>query len=769
MKKTIKVSNISCAVCAQSITTYFETLGIDAKVLVNQKKVIFRSKEEYSDDFLIKELRKIGYYAVMTDESELKHRRYELIRIIITTIVALPLFILILNHFGKQILPDVFSSWQYQLPFATFLQFVIGYRFYKNAFFQLKNKKPGMDVLASIGTSIAYFYSIYLIFAGSDHFYFGTSGMLIWFLNLGEYLEHMSKGRTNDTLKELMSLNVKEVRVVREDGEAIVPLDDVKEGDIVRVLANEKIPLDGVVIEGGSYIDTSVITGESIPVYKETGDQVVGATANISGTLLIKTTAVGKDTVLSKIIETVEETALIKPKFQKLVDKIAGVFVFVVLFIGLAAFFIHYFAVKTPLDDSLEVMVAVFVGTCSCALALATPTSIAVASGEAFKRKILYKGGEFFELADKIDAIAFDKTGTLTKGKIKVVEVLGDKNSILYTKSLEKHSQHPIAKAILDYEKNIKEIDVDNFKEIGGFGIKGFVGGKEVYAGSLELARNLSAENPFEEKYHKYTEEGKIVILTIVESKVVNMFVLEDEVKDNTKEVIETLKNKGITPYLITGDNEKTAKHLAKTLGIEHVYANVLPHEKAEIIKTLQEKHEVVSFVGDGINDAPALKQADVGFSVANATEIASDTADVVLLEADLEIVLIAIDLSKKTTRNIKQNLTWALVYNVVMIPLAIFQVAAPLIAGIAHAFSSIFVVLNALRLKRYKYKKEIQTKLINVSDMTCGGCEKTIHEALSQAEIEHEISLEKGTVKVDPAKIKEAKKVIKKAGFKAR
>ena len=708
MKTTLKIPNIDCPTCANAIEEHFKTFNIEARVNVNQKKVAFihENKEEY--DLIIRELKVIGFPAITIDYDEAKYRKREKLRLIIATILVLPLAYTMFHHFGLNIVPDIMLNGYFQLGFALILQFVIGFRFYKNSYYQIKNKNLGMDVLIVLGTSVAFFYSVYLtIFTNTTDLFFETSGMLIWMVTVGEYLEHISKSRTTDTLKSLMALSVNEVRLIQGDIEKIVPLDEVNVGDFIKVLAGEKIALYGEIIAGSSYIDDSVITGESIPKYFEVGNKVIGSTTNLSNTIIIKVSAVGSDTVLAKIIETVEETSLIKPKFQKAVDVIAKYFVFAILVIAAISFIVYKFVLSKELALSLEVMIAVLVVSCPCALGLATPTSIAVASGLAFKHKILYKGGEFFELANKIDAIAFDKTGTLTKGELIVSDYIGDLDYLVYTKALEVHSNHPIGRSINNYQKDIIPLDISDYEIIDGKGIKGEYLKEKIIVGSLNLLEENQIENPYQDEYLSYTQEGKVVIFTAINSQVVNMIVLEDELKEESVDLINELKKLNITPYLITGDNENTARYLANKVGIDHYYSEVLPNEKALIVRKLQEKHKVVAFVGDGINDAPALKQADVSFSVSNASDIASDTADVVMLDQDLSTVLMAIDLSKKTTINIIQNLVWASLYNLVMIPLAILNIASPLLAGFLHVISSILVVLNALRLNFYKYKRK--------------------------------------------------------------
>ena len=707
MKTTLKVPNINCPTCARTIEEHFKKLNIDAKVNVNQKKVIFHHKEEEAK-ILETQLKEIGFPTVTIGHDEAKERKREKIRLIIATILVLPLAYTMFHHFGLNIVPDIMLNGYFQMGFAAIIQFIIGYRFYKNTFYQLKNKNPGMDVLIVLGTSVAFFYSVYLtIFNNSQHLFFETSGMLIWMVTIGEYLEHISKSRTTDTLKALMSLTVDEVRLINGNEEKIVSLEEVNVGDYIKVLAGERIALDGEIISGSSYVDDSVITGESIPKFQEVGSKVIGATTNLSNTIVIKVSAVGSDTVLANIINTVEETSLIKPKFQKAVDVIAKYFVIAILIIALLVFMTYKFILGEELDTSFEVMIAILVVSCPCALGLATPTSIAVASGLAFKNKILYKGGEFFELANKIDAIAFDKTGTLTKGELVVTEYIGDLKYLSYTKGLEIHSNHPIGISINKFNETIIPLKITDYKIIDGKGIKGKYEDDIILVGSLNLLEEQNIKNIYEKEYDKFTKDGKVVIFTTINGNIVNMTVLEDQLKEESIELIKELKKLNIIPYLITGDNENTAKYIANIVGIENYYSEVLPNEKALIIRELQRKHKTVAFVGDGINDAPALKQADVSFSVSNASDIANDTADVVMLDKDLSTVLMAIDLSKKTTINIWQNLMWAFLYNLVMIPLAAFNIASPLLAGFLHVISSLLVVFNALRLNLYKFKKK--------------------------------------------------------------
>ncbi|MEF3692834.1 MAG: heavy metal translocating P-type ATPase [Acholeplasmataceae bacterium] len=713
-RKTIKVSNITCAQCAKSIESYFDELeSIDAKVLVTSKKVIFNYDEETYDTLKIADhLRVIGYHPILTSEAQEKAKKREQIDLLITIILTLPLLWTMFAHLGFNIfVPEILMNGWLQLAITTPILFYSGRHFFKQAYHQVKARNLGMDALVVMGTSAAYLFSIYQTIIHRDHFhmmpdlYFETTAVIITMVLLGNYFESRVKEKTSDALQSLVRLGAKEARLFKDGKTSMVSIDDILPGDELIILANEKVPLDGIVIEGSSYIDESMLTGEPMPVAKKLEDKVVGSSMNIVNTIKIRVTAVGSDTILSKIIKTVEDTALIKPKAQRIADKIASLFVPIVVVISLLTFILWtIFGESGNIASAFAPAVAVLVISCPCALGLATPTSISVGSGIAFKSGILYKGGEFFELANKIDAIAFDKTGTLTKGHPEVIEVVGDSSYMTYTASLESHSNHPIAKSILDYyDRDILEIK--DFSVLIGLGVKGIINDKMVYVGSKKLMESIQAKNTFDDQ--AYIGKGYTIFYTAIDQEVVNMIVISDPLKPDAKHMIEILKSRGITPYMITGDQEETARYIANQLSIEHIYFDVLPHEKAEIIQKIREEKQVVAFVGDGINDAPALKMADVGFAVGSGSDIAIDTSDVTLMHTDLKLVIDAIDLSLATLKNIYLNFFWAFAYNTVMIPLAALGYLNPSLAGIGMGFSSIMVVLNALSLKRFKFKTE--------------------------------------------------------------
>lgn len=706
MRKTIKVTNITCTNCAKSIESHFKNTDIKARVNVSASSVIFEYDEnKYEIDYLYDELLSVGYYGIKENESLKKAKREDMIDLLIAAIFSLPLLYTMFHHLGMNFIPmpKIFMNGYFQAALATPVLFIAGRRFFKATYHSIKAHNLGMDSLVVIGTSSAYLYSLYdTIFGSGSNLFFETTAVIILMVLIGNYFENRIKEKTSSTLEGLLSLGSKEATRITEGIEEIVSVSDLKVGDLVIIKGYDKIPIDGIIVSGETYVDESMLTGESMPVVKKIGDKVIGSAMNIVETITIRVTEVGSDTVLSKIIQTVEETALIKPKTQRVADVISGYFVPVVIILSLLVFIVWAFFVGDPINKAFAPAVAVLVVSCPCALGLATPTSISVSSGMAFKEGVLYKSGEFFETANKITAIAFDKTGTLTEGTPVLTDFLGDKQSLIYTASLERHSNHPIANAINDYYSG-EYLDVTGYETLIGYGIKGLINDELVYVVSENFLLENKIENIFDST--NYVEAGKTIFYTVLNKQVLNMIAISDELKESSYELIKELKRRKITPYMITGDQEKTARYIAKKLGIEHVYAGVLPHEKSDIIRDIKTKEMFVAFVGDGINDAPALKMADVGFAVGSGSDIALDSSDVNLMKNDLTTVLYAIDLSKATLNNIYLNFFWAFIYNIVMIPLAAFKIFSPTIAGIGMAFSSLAVVLNALSLKLWKFK----------------------------------------------------------------
>jgi Cu+-exporting ATPase len=708
MKEVIKVSNITCANCAQTITQYFKDLDeIQADVHVTSKRVTFTYKEDkYQTEDLVHHLSIIGYHAVMTSEDAKKQRRKDRIDLILGTILTLPLLYTMVHHLGIPLgVPHWLMNGYVQWAISTPILFFVGRRFFFQTYHQIKSKNLGMDTLVVIGTTAAYFLSIYETITTSNmmmaNLYFETTAVIIWMVLIGHTFENRVKEKTSDELFTLMSMGAKEARIKTKDGLVMMPMSQVKLHDIVVVLANEKIPVDGKIISGQTYIDEQMLTGESMPVVKTIGQDVYGATLNMMETIEVEVLKEGHETMLQSIINTVMETALIKPKIQRVADQIARLFVPIVVVIALITMMTWTLLSPNNFNEGIKATIAVLVISCPCALGLATPTSISVASGIAFKRGILYKGGAFFEQAQQLNAIAFDKTGTLTKGEPQVVHVEGDVLSI--AASLEYHANHPLAKAVIKaYQGDI--LEAKNMDIVIGKGLIGSIENNIYRIGSKSFISSFGIDIKYNtEPFHK---EGKTVIYVSNETISLGFLVIEDTIKEDAKKLIDELIRRDITPIMITGDHQKTAQTIAQQLGIKTFYAEVLPQDKANIIKNLQDEGYRVAFVGDGMNDAPALTMAHVGFAVHSGHDVALDASDVTLMSAELKLVVDALDLSKATLKNIKLNFLWAFSYNIILIPVAAFGFLDPTLAGIGMAFSSIMVVLNALSLKRFKFIK---------------------------------------------------------------
>jgi Cu+-exporting ATPase len=708
MKEAIKVSNITCANCAQTITQYFDDLDdIQANVHVTSKRVTFTYDEQkYQTDDLIHHLSIIGYHAIMTSDDAKKQRKKDAFDLILGTILTLPLLYTMVHHLGLPLgVPNFLMNGYIQWAISTPILFYVGRRFFYQTYHQIKSKNLGMDTLVVIGTTSAYILSIIETISNPNmmmaNLYFETTAVIIWMVLIGHTFENRVKEKTSDELFTLMSLGAKEARVKTKDGLVMIPISQVKLHDIVVILANEKIPVDGKIVSGQTYIDEQMLTGESMPVVKSIGQDVYGATLNMMETIEVEVLKEGHETMLQSIINTVMETALIKPKIQRVADQIAKLFVPVVVMIALMTMIVWTIIDPNNFNEGIKATIAVLVISCPCALGLATPTSISVASGIAFKRGILYKGGAFFEQAQQLNAIAFDKTGTLTKGEPQVVHIEGDVLSI--AASLEYHANHPLAKAVMEaYNDTI--IDAEELDIVIGKGLTGKIHDETYIIGSKSFLQSKNIDIQFDtDAYH---HEGKTVIYVANVSACLGYLVIEDTLKDDAIKLIEELKKRNITPIMITGDHQKTAASIALRLGIDTFYSEVLPQDKANIIKNLQEKGYRVAFVGDGMNDAPALTMAHVGFAVHSGHDVALDASDVTLMSAELKLVVDALDLSKATLKNIKLNFLWAFSYNMILIPVAALGLLDPTLAGIGMAFSSLMVVLNALSLKRFKFIK---------------------------------------------------------------
>ncbi|CAH0122289.1 Copper-exporting P-type ATPase [Paenibacillus sp. CECT 9249] len=729
-----QLEGMTCAACANRIEKGLAKLPGVTNASVNF--AMETARVEYTPgDISISDMqnkvKQLGYKAVTKQEdanaSDHKERevRRQKQKLIISAILSFPLLWTMVGHFSFTswiYTPELFMNPWFQLILATPVQFYIGKPFYVGAFKALRNGSANMDVLVSLGTSAAYFYSLYLTIDwflagdGVHHapaLYYETSAVLITLVILGKMFEALAKGRTSEAIKSLMGLQAKNALVIRDGQELTVPVEEVIVGDIVLIRPGDKVPVDGEVLEGVSSVDESMLTGESLPVEKKAGDTVIGATMNKNGMLRIRATKVGKDTALAQIIKVVEEAQGSKAPIQRVADVISGIFVPIVVGIAIVAFLVWYFFV-TPSDfaGALEKAIAILVIACPCALGLATPTSIMAGSGRAAELGILFKGGEHLEQTHKIDTIILDKTGTVTKGKPELTDIMaeGDETEFLtLVGAAEKNSEHPLAEAIVAgiLERNIALPGTESFEAIPGYGIRAVAAGKELLVGTRRLMEKyeVNASHAYE-TMARLEEAGKTAMLVAIDNRYAGIVAVADTIKETSKAAVGRLKEMGIEVIMITGDNERTAKAIAAQVGIDHVHAEVLPEGKAEEVKKLQSQGKKVAMVGDGINDAPALATADIGMAIGTGTDVAMEAADVTLMRGDLSSIPDAIFMSRKTMRNIKQNLFWALGYNSLGIPVAAIGLLAPWVAGAAMALSSVSVVLNALRLQRVKIRQ---------------------------------------------------------------
>ena len=640
-----------------------------------------------------KEVRKNIY------EDEIKGLKKDLI---ISLIFSIPLMVSMFFHMFN--MHKFMLNGYVQWALASVVQFYVGKRYYINAYKNLKNKSTNMDVLIAFGTSMAYFYSVYKVLIGSVDVYFDSSAMIITLILLGKFFESNAKSNTFGAIMKLMDLKADYAIVIDGDKEVKKNIEDVKIGDIVLVKPYEKIPVDGVIISGNSSVNQAMITGESVPVEKNVGDKVIGATNNIEGILKIEAKSTIENSVLSKILNLVQNAQTKKAPVQRLADKISAFFVPGVILSSLVTLLITYLITK-DFTTSLLNSCAVMVIACPCSLGLATPTAIMSGTGVSAQNGILIKSGEVLEKIHKMDSIIFDKTGTLTTGELKVIEIknngnLSDDNFLSIIYSLEKNTDHPIAKSIVNFckEKNVKEIEFSALKVIAGMGIKAIYNNEEVLIGKKKF---------IEEKIGKLELNIENELLTIfisIGNSLSGFVVLEDEVESNAFEIVKKLKEKNIDVFMITGDSEVVAKKVANKLGIENVLYEVMPDEKSQKVLELQKQGKIVAMVGDGINDAPALASADISFAMGTGTDIAMETADITLMNGNLNTLLNSINISEQTLKIIKQNLFWAFFYNIIAIPFAAFGYLNPMLAGFTMSLSSVSVVLNSLRLRKFKF-----------------------------------------------------------------
>jgi Cu+-exporting ATPase len=738
-KITLQIGGMSCINCAKSIEKALKNREGVYNATVNfatEKLTVEYNPEQISVAGIKKAVQDVGYQIVEpektaagTEDAESKARSHHIQRLkyLVAASVALSIPTLIFTWF--KVLPTLENNILLFL-LATPVQFVVGWTFYVGAYKGLKNKSANMDTLVAMGTSTAWIYSTVVTFApgifpGAGVF-FDTATLIMTFILVGKLLDAIARGRTSEAIRKLMGLQAKIARVVRNGEEKEIPVEDVQVGDIVIVRPGEKIPVDGTVTEGYSGVDEKVITGESIPVEKKVGDQVVGATLNKTGMLKFKATKVGKDTVLAQIIRMVEDALSSKAPVQRLADVASGYFVPAIILTATLSALAWYFIGGATYIFALTVFIAVLIVACPCALGLATPTAIMVGVGKGAENGILIKSGEALETAHKLQAVVFDKTGTLTKGEPEVTNIIptGNQSTKFNEETLlqlaaiaEKNSEHPLGEAIVKKaaEKNLKIEDTEFFNAIPGQGVEVKHNGATILLGNRKLMQTKNINiSQLEEKMTTLEEDGKTAMLMAVDGKPVGLIAVADTLKENSAEAVKTLQQMGLDVIMITGDNERTAKAIARQAGVNRVLAEVLPNEKATEIKRLQAEGKVVAMVGDGINDAPALAQANIGIAVGSGTDVALETGDIVLIKNDLRDVVVGIQLSRATMRKIRQNLFWAFFYNIALVPMAagilypfIHVLFDPVYAAAAMASSSVTVVTNASLLKRFRPKLE--------------------------------------------------------------
>jgi len=758
MEKTIlKISGMHCVSCAANIEN-----ALKKEAGVKSANVNFASEKLYLEFDSVeisiarvkKIIEKLGYKAweetaeeeMYDHHKEAKAQEIQKLkkRFIFALIFSLPIIYLVMGEMIGLPMPTIFENYGIIIQFVLATAVIVScLNIWRSGFKNLLRLSLNMDSLIFIGTAVAYFYSLIisvLIFLGTKveaNLYYESAVLILVFISLGKYLEAITKGKTSEAIKKLIGLQPKEATIIKDNEEMKIPILKVKVGDIILVKPGEKIPVDGIVIDGYSGVDEKAITGESMPVEKKKGDEVIGATINKTGVLKFKATRVGKDTMLAQIIKIVEEAIGSKAPIQLLADKVSFYFVPTVIGIAILAFAI-WLLFGQPLAFALTVFVAVLIIACPCALGLATPTAVMMGTGLAAKNGILIKSGKALEIARDVNIVVFDKTGTLTKGEPSVTDIIQvkneiSKNSILQiAASVEKNSEHPLAQAIINKAKEEKIIfsEVKNFQAIPGYGVLAEIenpegippsagsygASKKILFGTRKLMTNNQINpNMIEEKMIALENQGKTAMILSSDNTAIGIIAVADTLKDYSKEAVAMLHKMGKKVAIITGDNKKVGQAIAKLVGIDRVLAEVLPQEKSVEIKKLQSEGNIVAMVGDGINDAPALAQADLGIALGSGTDVAMETGDIILIKDDLRDVIIAIDLSKYTLNKIKQNLFWAFFYNIVGIPMAagiLYPFTGwllnPAIAAAAMAFSSVSVVSNSLLMKRYKPKLRI-------------------------------------------------------------
>ncbi|MDO8681966.1 MAG: heavy metal translocating P-type ATPase [Armatimonadota bacterium] len=732
-RMTIPVNGMQCASCVRKVESALEALDgvVTAEANYASGKVFVNYIEgRIKPSDLKRVIESLGYSVPQVPETEVTVKETPhspwCVRLIISAILTAPILLGSMHdmfHLTLGPLANPYVLW----ALATPVQFWCGWPFYRGAWAAAKHKTSDMNTLIAVGSSAAYLYSVALILfpgffasaqAASQGLYFDTSAVIITLILLGRYLEESAKGRMSDAIRKLAKLQAKTARVIRDDQELDIPIEDVQAGDIIVVRPGERIPVDGIVISGASVVDESIITGESIPVSKTTGDEVIGATINKTGSFQFKATRVGRDTVLAQIIRMVEEAQGSKAPVQRLADKISAYFVPGVIAIATITFVLWYlFGPQPQLTYALLTFVAVMIVACPCALGLATPTAIIVGTGKGAEHGVLIKGGEALETAHRLTAMILDKTGTLTLGQPQVTDVIpvaefSENDLLRFAAAAERGSEHPFAEAIIRFaqERPVNIENAEHFQANAGHGVEAIVDGKRVVVGNSRMMMEKGIDVSDRQDAAMLESAGKTVVFVAVDERILGLIACADKLKPEAAHVVALLQKRGLRLVMLTGDNERAAKALADEAGITEILAQALPADKIEYVRMLRKNGEIVAMVGDGINDSPALAQADVGIAIGAGTDVAMEASDITLISNDLTGIVTAIRLSGRTMTIVKQNLFWAFFYNVALIPMAagVFYPAFglwldPMYAALAMAFSSVTVVGNSLRLKRFK------------------------------------------------------------------
>ncbi|MBI9108481.1 MAG: heavy metal translocating P-type ATPase [Spirochaetales bacterium] len=807
----LDIEGMTCASCVSHVEKgILKSDGIDmaAVNLATEKATVSYDPKVTNIENIIKSVSNAGYSAAIAAEAEDsdadRRKKKEINRLrnhtIVSIILSSPLMLAMAAGLLKIDALMFLHNPLLQLILATPIQFWIGARYYRGAYKSIRAGSPGMDVLVALGTSAAYFYSIFNGFFASSFgiesagLYFEASAVIITLVLLGKYLETNARGKTSEAIKKLMGLQPKNAKVKRGADFEEVPVSDLVPGDIVLIKPGERMPVDGKIVQGATAVDESSITGESMPIEKTVGDNVVSGTINTYGSIEFIAEHVGEDSVLSRIIAIVEEAQGSKAPIQKLADKVAAIFVPAVLGIAVATFTL-WMLLSGNLSDSLVSAVAVLVIACPCALGLATPTAIMVGTGIGATNGILIRNGEVLQAAGKIDTVILDKTGTVTRGKPELQELIPlpaatsaglNKEKLLHiAASLESLSEHPLASAIVSAaeDQKIGLVKPEGFSSVPGNGITGSIDGKKYIIGKVKYLESMGiSSSPFREQMSELENLGWTVIILTDEASPLALLPVADSLKEHSAEGVAALIASGIDVYMLTGDNKRTAEAIAREAGIKNVIAEVLPEEKAAEVTRLKKEGRTVAMAGDGVNDAPALATADIGFAMGSGSDIAMESSDITLMRGDLRDISAAIRLSKKTMTKIKQNLFWAFIYNVIGIPFAALGFLNPVIAGGAMAFSSVSVVSNSLSLKRMKLKpaysrpepaKNIKNNkenkmatVIKVEGMSCNHCKMAVEKAAGSiaSVISAEVNLDKAELSVSFKEGQEALDDVKKA-----